>query len=259
MKRLLILLLAALLLTGCSSIIVRKQGGPAPPAETVILAEIDITFVEVDEAEWPPEIRDWVEARTQGRREQWSGSMDFGNATWILLYAGEQPSGGYAVKVDRVSRADEKVWVDARVLAPVGGADDVLTYPMAVLRIPRYGKPIWFSFHPPSTSQAGKVVRTEVRLGETTINPGVMQTLQAVVDSGDHLWRLDPEQVARQEGKQYGLDQVKGARIRLTEQGPTRAVVEAEIDGELYHIILIQPAKAGPTGIWTISEIDAQP
>lgn len=96
---------------------------------------------------------------------------------------------------------------------------------------------------------------TGVKLGEAVIDAKEMQALQASVDNGHQPWRLDPQQVALQEGALFGLDPARGVRFQLIDRGEARAVIEAEANGQRYQLILIQPVKAGGAGIWTISEV----
>jgi hypothetical protein len=66
--------------------------------------------------------------------------------TYIILAAGERPTGGYEVKVVDVTETKEprEVHVKAKELKPGPGdfVIQVITYPTAVYRIPKTDKPV---------------------------------------------------------------------------------------------------------------------
>lgn len=81
------------------------------------------------------------------------------------------------------------------------------------------------------------------------------QDLQNSVDHGHHPWRLDPVQVAMEEGQLLGFDPSKD-RFKLSPKvsqgsgfGTGEVIVEAVHGNTTYIIQLIQPVKQGNAGI----------
>lgn len=100
----------------------------------------------------------------------------------------------------------------------------------------------------------------EVKTGEVALeNSSFFQELQSKVDQGDQTWRLDPVQVAKNNGDQYGFiktDEFKLENKQLTQDGNNKlAFVVASHNGEDYIIQLVQPVKLGSNGIWAIQKI----
>lgn len=101
-----------------------------------------------------------------------------------------------------------------------------------------------------------------VKLGAVPLDFNKAQEIQTKVDNGHQPWRLDPVQVAIDEGIMLGFDPVRD-RFKLVSStasgeysGTGEALVEAERAGRIYLIKLIQPVKQGSTGIWTINSVN---
>jgi hypothetical protein len=124
-------LVIAVTAAGCGA---KKQdsGTKVTPADGTV------TFETVDEKNWPADVKDWVEAATRGQTQALNESKTFGDQTYLLVYAGERSSGGYTVVFDKVEAKGGTVTVTAHVAAPSGMATTVISYPLAVARIPRY-------------------------------------------------------------------------------------------------------------------------
>ncbi|HSW10843.1 MAG TPA: GerMN domain-containing protein [Bacillota bacterium] len=78
--------------------------------------------------------------------------------------------------------------------------------------------------------------------------------LQDQVDRGQEVWRLDPVEVARRDGRMAGFRLADEFRLFGVEAGV--ALVEATHQGRVHFIRLRQPVRAGPGGVWVIDAID---
>lgn len=79
---------------------------------------------------------------------------------------------------------------------------------------------------------------------------------QQNVDEGRELWRLDPMQVARQEGKAYGFTDKAVFTITKRVESSTIARhgqidLKVEQDGKTYYMILVRPFGSDEGAIWT--------
>ena len=74
--------------------------------------------------------------------------VDFTQHTLLAVFAGEKRSGGYTVRVERVTRTDQAVIVHVAETAPGPGDITIalITYPYQVVKIPRTGLPVHFEF-----------------------------------------------------------------------------------------------------------------
>lgn len=74
--------------------------------------------------------------------------MDFTQHTVLAVFAGEKRSGGYTIRVERVTQTDQAVIVHVTETAP--GPRDIttalITYPYQVVKIPRTSLPVHFEF-----------------------------------------------------------------------------------------------------------------
>jgi hypothetical protein len=78
--------------------------------------------------------------------------------------------------------------------------------------------------------------------------------LQDQVDRGHEVWRLDPVEVARRDGRMAGFRLADQFRLVGLEAGV--ALVEATHQGRIHFIRLTQPVRPGGGGIWVIDAID---
>jgi len=79
--------------------------------------------------------------------------------------------------------------------------------------------------------------------------------LQRLTDEGQALWRLDPVEVARRDGRMAGFRLEDS--FTLKEQGK-EAVVGVSHENAQYVIRLAQPVRSGIGGIWTIVSVDKE-
>lgn len=84
--------------------------------------------------------------------------------------------------------------------------------------------------------------------------------LQEKVDEGNQTWRLNPLQVAKEEGVEYGFDKENQFKLKdkieREDTDKPLALVEVEHQGEKYILYLSQPAELGSEGIWALYRIE---
>jgi len=78
--------------------------------------------------------------------------------------------------------------------------------------------------------------------------------LQEQVDRGQEVWRLDPVEVARRDGRMAGFRLTDEFRLVGLEAGV--ALVEATHQGWIHFIRLQQPVRPGAGGIWMIDAVN---
>lgn len=111
--------------------------------------------------------------------------------------------------------------------------------------------------------QEVKTVTKPSNNGQVDVGPGVegldydkVVKWQQNVDAGRELWRLNPLEVARQEGKIYGFTEHDTFSI-VRQYSSTALARHGQIDmevthnGKVYHMILVKPF-GGRDAIWTI-------
>jgi hypothetical protein len=112
---------------------------------------------------------------------------------------------------------------------------------------------------PPPPTEASPL--GDVYVGSVELDMEALQQLQESVDQGHQPWRLDPLEVAQDEGEALGFDPANDVYelLSLVEMGEESGTGEAKVlvlHGEhLYIIHLIQPVRAGLGGIWAINTI----
>lgn len=108
--------------------------------------------------------------------------------------------------------------------------------------------------------------RGPVRVSPVHLDRERQAWLQGLADAGREVWRRDPLEVARREGRMFGLRLSDGFRLRAVEEAPPRAglrpgagraTVEVAHEGEKYEIALVQPVRPGDRGIWAIESVRA--
>lgn len=107
------------------------------------LSELNFTkgFYRPDYETLPQEIKNWVEASRQS-----AGIQDkfYGGQRFVLVTAGEKPSGGYAVEIVEAAAKSGKLQVKAKMTAP--GKDDfvttALTYPFDLVIVAEKDLPL---------------------------------------------------------------------------------------------------------------------
>lgn len=123
----LILSLSLLGLAGCAYLV----GKQAEAGSSIDFEEINLYAGGED-----PELIQWYEGYMQ---EEGIHRLDKGDYTYILVSAGEKPTGGYILEVTEVSAGDDIIDVDAKLTSPPkdGFVITVITYPSALIRIPQ--------------------------------------------------------------------------------------------------------------------------
>jgi hypothetical protein len=255
MKRVLVLLglVMTLLVTAGCGLTTRPQ---------VVIPDGMVPFDELQPEQLTPDVKAWVSSVTSGKTQPLSEGKTFGEQTYLLVYAGERPTGGYTVTFQAMEAKGGALTVKAAVLPPGGSATQTITYPMGVARIARHDGRVMFDVVEVATSPAPPGL-PPITTGNVQIDPTKMKQLQQQVDQGHQPWRLDPLQVAMAEGQEYGFNPAAGdkfALIRQVDVGPGSGTGEAYVkvtrpDGSTYEIELIQPNGPGKSSIWTINAI----
>ncbi|NLS45491.1 MAG: LysM peptidoglycan-binding domain-containing protein [Firmicutes bacterium] len=97
--------------------------------------------------------------------------------------------------------------------------------------------------------------------GPVSMDLQALNRIQAEVNKGYHLWRLDPVEVARIEGQDLGLNPKADIFILISRTGAggfpgtTEAEVLVQHDKRAYVVRLIQPFRSELRKIWAISSI----
>lgn len=122
----LVLSLALLGLAGCTYLVGRQ----AEAGSSVDFEEIDPYAEGLDE-----EIQEWYEESMQ---EEGIHRLNKGGHTFILVSAGEKPTGGYELTITSVTAGEDVLKVGANLTSPPADAMviTVITYPSALIRIP---------------------------------------------------------------------------------------------------------------------------
>ena len=103
--------------------------------------------------------------------------------------------------------------------------------------------------------------KEDIIIGPADFNRGQLEQIQALVDQGQQLWRRDPYKVIETESPIYGFDKSRDTFTLITKvdsgqlSGTGEALFEAIHKNTTYQIFLIQPIKAGESGIWTITMV----
>ena len=105
---------------------------------------------------------------------------------------------------------------------------------------------------------------TEIKTGQTQIDPSNLAELQRSVDEGHQPWRLDPQFVAEVEIQKYGfteedVDTLKFPTYTQEELGISITKIYGEIQhrGKTYQVTVGQPIP-GKWKIWTILQVQEQ-
>jgi len=98
----------------------------------------------------------------------------------------------------------------------------------------------------------------QVYVGEVELDMETLEQLQDTVDQGHQPWRLDPLEVARDEGRNLGFDPAQDTFDLLPSPDP--ATGEAQVlvfHGESFYVVhLVQPVRVSPDGIWAIARVE---
>jgi len=98
----------------------------------------------------------------------------------------------------------------------------------------------------------------EVYVGEVELDMEALEQLQDTVDQSHQPWRLDPLEVARDEGQGLGFDPAQDVFDLLPSPDPATGQAEVlALHGESFYVIhLTQPVRVGPDGIWAIVRVE---
>ncbi len=133
MKRIIVALLIAVCVsvTGC--------GGGKSSEET--RSAVDFTVVDRDDI--PEELMTIIENQ---KKSEFQISSAVEGYTYIIVGYGEQPTGGYSIRVDEVSETDTYVDVKTTLMGPSAGeaVNKLATYPYIVIKIEYTDKNVVF-------------------------------------------------------------------------------------------------------------------
>ncbi len=75
-------------------------------------------------------------------------AVDFDSQMVIALFMGEQPSGGYGIRIERITDTPQGLRVEARLQhpAPDSMVSLALTQPWVIVRLPRHDGPVQFKY-----------------------------------------------------------------------------------------------------------------
>jgi len=110
----------------------------------------------------------------------------------------------------------------------------------------------------PAPPTGTPLLPSEVYVGEVELDMGALEQLQAAVDQGHQPWRLDPLEVARDEGQSLGFDPTQDTFDLLPSPDPvTGAAQVLVLHGERFYVIhLIQPVRVAQDGLWAIARVE---
>lgn len=104
-------------------------------------AELDFTVVAKDDI--PDEVANAVESR---KSEEFAMSFTVEGYTYIAVGYGEQPTGGYSIRVDEMYQTDNSVGIHTTLVGPSAGeaVNKMATYPYIVVKIQATDKNVNF-------------------------------------------------------------------------------------------------------------------
>jgi len=130
-KNILTLFIVGLLLVGCNvqanGVIAKEEGSGA-----------SLNFELVS----PPYDSDIQQIIQQNRKNTGFKTVDKGSNTYVIIHLGQRPSAGYKVEVDKVEKTSDKIRITYSEKKPEGMAASVITYPAAVIKLPKTSLPI---------------------------------------------------------------------------------------------------------------------
>lgn len=103
--------------------------------------ELDFTVVKKDDI--PNEIATAVEGR---KKDEFAMSFTVEGYTYIVIGYGEQPTGGYSIRVDEVYETDSSVGIHTTLVGPAAGeaVNKMATYPYIAVKIEATDKNVNF-------------------------------------------------------------------------------------------------------------------
>lgn len=189
-------------------------------------------------------------------------AVDAGEQTWLLdpveVVRNDAEKYGFDAKIDSitpVSTLEETVSADKRKVLVGQGTK---YYVVELIQPERtVGNKIWqiISIKEVKTTSSHGHHKPDVGPGVEGLNYDKVIKWQQNVDEGRELWRLDPMQVAKKEGKNYGFTELDTFTIVKKLKSSTisrhgQIDIEVTHQGKKYTMILVKPF-GGPDAIWT--------
>lgn len=144
MKKNVLLAITLALTTACVSVPVNEQ--PVPFTTLARGSYCEVTRPEAHVIRNRAELEKFW--NRLGHVKQKIPDMDFGVRMALAIFMGEQSSGGYAIRIDRIVQTPEEVIVSVRKTTPPKGSavSQALTRPYILVSIPRTELPIRFDY-----------------------------------------------------------------------------------------------------------------
>jgi len=104
------------------------------------MSQIHYEVIE-DRSLLPQEVQDGLQGKQGG---DGLTVVESGGATYVLLSAGEKPTGGYSIEVQNVTESAGRIQIHAKVNEPAAGMSviQMITYPTVIIKLPETGKPV---------------------------------------------------------------------------------------------------------------------
>lgn len=92
-----------------------------------------VTYTQLSETEAPPAVG---EALNQMREQPGNRALVVDGVTYVLITAGEKPTGGYQVQISDVNEVGGRIVVNWRLSSPAPGTmtTQALTYPYSIIK-----------------------------------------------------------------------------------------------------------------------------
>lgn len=119
----------------------------------------------------------------------------------------------------------------------------------------------------PNQIKVGQVLKipkpgSVISKGEIEIDLDKMKDIQALVDQGEQIWRLDPIEVVKADAPaSFQFTALDNYTLKSKDLENGKAIVlvkKTEPQVKNYEVDLIQPVKKGENGIWAITAIKTQ-
>ena len=130
-KNMLTLFIVGLLLVGCNvqaNGVVAKEEGSGASLNYELVA--------------PPYDSDIQQIIQQNKKNTGFKTINKDSNTFVIIHLGQRPSAGYKVVIDKVEKTSDKILITYSEKKPEGMAASVITYPAAVIKLPKTGLPI---------------------------------------------------------------------------------------------------------------------
>ncbi|HAA25259.1 MAG TPA: hypothetical protein DCE11_03955 [Ruminiclostridium sp.] len=232
--------------------------------QDIIPVEYPVEYKEVNLMDIPDDLADWVETnrKTQGIRFK-----VVGNKTYILISAGEKPTGGYSIQLESATMvAPGSIYVTAQVISPAPDmmVTQVLTYPCILLEIE--DEEVWVVDGTISDGLQNAPKEKTIPSVGAAIFPDDITDITLYNLMGEEVKTYDPEEypliveafnnatvddsfyIMMITGNRLTISLIGGAAIEITSYGSETNVVATinsqEADGEVKTLHLICPEIA---------------